>query len=584
MLVPFSSSAQHHQLESHPDRAEQLPTMEMEKNFGGANVVENKEAAMVSHSYPGKSDEGITVASATLEGQTEPPPSPRDIHGFRWVLAVVAVVSSILLYATDNTIVATIQPSIIEDLGDQHLLPWVSVGYMIGGLVFALPSGKVYGLFDTKTLYLICGVIFCIGTTLCGAAPNMACMIVGRIIAGVGGNGMYVGVLTLLAVTTTEKERPAYLSLIGMAYGIGSVNHRSSHRWWIRCTCHLALGLLHQPSHPWNLRPRLHFIMPTFQPRPTMTVRDKFQAYDNLGTLLSVAGLFCAVMAVNFGGTLYSWGSGQIIALLVLAGMLLISFGLQQSFSFMTNFESRLLPCQLISQREPVLLFVLMAANNCASMVSMYYIPLIFQFIGGSGALSAGIRLLPFIVATTVFIALQGALLPHLPLYKPWYVVGAVFILLGGVFFYRVDISTTDAYLYGFQVLLGAGVGLYLQAGFAVILAVIEMSNMTYGVTFMLFAQLLGTTSGLSFSGAVFTNTALQNLRRLLPDVSAEELQRALSGAAGDFFQKLDADTRKAVLRTIMSAINKSYFFPLVLILMLHPHNDQVFYLVLFCA
>ncbi|KAM0666123.1 hypothetical protein ACQRIU_003978 [Beauveria bassiana] len=278
-------------------------------------------------------------------------------------------------------------------------------------------------------------------------------------------------------------------------------------------------------------------------------------------------------MAANFGGTLYSWGSGQIIALLVLAGMLLISFGLQQSFSFMTNFESRLLPCQLITQREPVLLFVLMAANNCASMVSMYYIPLIFQFIGGSGALSAGIRLLPFIVATTVFIALQGALLPHLPLYKPWYVVGAVFILLGGVFFYRVDISTTDAYLYGFQVLLGAGVGLYLQAGFAVILAVIEMSDMAYGVTFMLFAQLLRITSGLSFSGAVFTNTALENLRRLLPDVPAERLQRALSGAARNLFQKLDKETRKAVLRTIMSSINKSYFPPLVLILLLHPHN-----------
>ncbi|PQK15787.1 hypothetical protein BB8028_0006g01090 [Beauveria bassiana] len=559
MIVPFSSSAQHYQLKSHPDRAEQLPTMEMEKNFGGANVVKNKEAAMVSHSYPGKTDEGITVASATLEGQTEPPPpSPRDIHGFRWVLAVVAVVSSILLYATDNTIVATIQPSIIEDLGDQHLLPWVSVGYMIGGLVFALPSGKVYGLFDTKTLYLICGVIFCIGTTLCGAAPNMACMIVGRIIAGVGGNGMYVGVLTLLTVTTTDKECPAYLSLIGMAYGIGSIigpligGGFAAHATW-RWGFYINLVILG------IFAPVYIFIMPTFQPRSTMTVRDKSQAYDNLGTLLSVAGLFCAVMAVNFGGTLYSWRSGQIIALLVLAGMLLISFVLQQSFSFMTNFESRLLPCQLITQREPVLLFVLMAANNCASMVSMYYIPLIFQFIGGSGALSAGTRLLPFIVAMTVFIALQGALLPHLPLYKPWYVVGAVFILLGGVFFYRVDISTTDAYLYGFQVLLGAGVGLYLQAGFAVILAVIEMSDMAYGVTFMLFAQLLGITSGLSFSGAVFTNTAFENLRRLLPDVPAEQLQRALSGAAGDFFQKLDEENRKAVLRTIMSSINKSF-------------------------
>lgn len=83
-----------------------------------------------------------------------------------------------------------------------------------------------------------------------------------------------------------------------------------------------------------------------------------------------------------------------------------------------------------------------------------YYIPLIFQFIGGSGALNAGVRLLPFIVATTVFIALQGALLPVYPLYKPWYLFGAICILIGGLMFEQVDTATSDAYLYGFQVLL----------------------------------------------------------------------------------------------------------------------------------
>jgi MFS family permease len=113
------------------------------------------------------------------------------------------------------------------------------------------------------------------------------------------------------------------------------------------------------------------FIMPTFQPRPGMSVAEKFKIYDNLGTLLSVAALFCGVMAINFGGTLYSWGSGQIIALFVVCGMLSIAFGLQQTYKFTTSFEGRILPVQLIPQKEPFLLFVLMASNNCASMISM---------------------------------------------------------------------------------------------------------------------------------------------------------------------------------------------------------------------
>lgn len=188
-----------------------------------------------------------------------------------------------------------------------------------------------------------------------------------------------------------------------------------------------------------------------------------------------------------------------------------------------------------------------------------YYIPLIFQFIGGSGALNAGVRLLPFIVATTVFIALQGALLPVYPLYKPWYLFGAICILIGGLMFEQVDTATSDAYLYGFQVLLGVGVGCYLQAGFAVILGVIEMKDMAYGVTFMLFAQLLGITIGLSVGGAVFTNTALRKLRPLLPDVPDDQLQDALSGAAGSFFKHLSEETRQAVLHVIMLSINRAY-------------------------
>ena len=85
---------------------------------------------------------------------------------------------------------------------------------MIGGLLAALPSGQLYALFNAKWLYIICIILFLAGSALCGAAPNMPAMIVGRVIAGVGGNGMYVGVLTLISVNTSNKERPTYLSFM----------------------------------------------------------------------------------------------------------------------------------------------------------------------------------------------------------------------------------------------------------------------------------------------------------------------------------------------------------------------------------
>ena len=84
----------------------------------------------------------------------------------------------------------------------------------IGGVAVVMPFGKLYGLFNAKWLYIISNVIFMAASALCGAAPNMNAMIVGRVFAGAGGNGMYLGVLTLLSVNTTNKERPIYLSLV----------------------------------------------------------------------------------------------------------------------------------------------------------------------------------------------------------------------------------------------------------------------------------------------------------------------------------------------------------------------------------
>lgn len=86
--------------------------------------------------------------------------------------------------------------------------------FMIGGVSAVLPFGKLYGLFNAKTLYIGSVTLFMVGSAVCGAAPNIDAFIVGRVIAGAGGNGMYLGVMTLLSVTTTEKERPVYLSLV----------------------------------------------------------------------------------------------------------------------------------------------------------------------------------------------------------------------------------------------------------------------------------------------------------------------------------------------------------------------------------
>ncbi|KAI4170613.1 MAG: hypothetical protein LQ343_004845 [Gyalolechia ehrenbergii] len=386
----------------------------------------------------------------------------------------------------------------------------------------------------------------------------MAALIVGRVIAGAGGNGMYVGVLTLLSVNTSEKERPTYLGLIGLVYGIGTVIGPivggafadSSATWRWGFYINLVVGAIFAPVYL--------FILPPFNPRPTESISSKVKDMDYLGAVLQAGAFVCGIMAINFGGTTYTWDSGQIIALFVVSGILFIIFGAQQTFNFWTS-DNRMFPVHMLKMKEPVLLFIAMAACNAGSYVCMYYIPLYFQFIKGVDALDSGVRMLPFIIVGTLTILINGGVLSKTGFYMPWYVAGSTIVLIGGVLLSRVGLGTSAAKVYGYEILLGVGIGAYLQAGYAVIQGVLEPVHMAYGVTFILLGQLGGIALGLSISGAVFVNRALSRLQAVLPNVPHEQLESAVSGTSGGFFASLDPVQREQGLAVIMASLQEAF-------------------------
>ena len=149
--------------------------------------------------------------------------APRKVQGWRWYLVVLSMLSSIFLFSLDNTIVADIQHAVVEDFDDISKLPWLAGAFLIGAAATNLVWGKIYAGFEAKSMYIACVILFEAGSALCGGAPSMNALIVGRAIAGVGGSGLYVGVMTLISVTTTLQERPMYVGLTGLVWGIGTV-------------------------------------------------------------------------------------------------------------------------------------------------------------------------------------------------------------------------------------------------------------------------------------------------------------------------------------------------------------------------
>ena len=99
-------------------------------------------------------------------------------------LNMVSVLLVCFLHGLDLTIVAVTIPSLTNEFKTLDDIGWYSAVY---GVIFSSTNfffGKMYTLFDLRTMYIVSVVIFELGSVLCTFAPSSKVFILGRAVAG----------------------------------------------------------------------------------------------------------------------------------------------------------------------------------------------------------------------------------------------------------------------------------------------------------------------------------------------------------------------------------------------------------------
>jgi hypothetical protein len=210
-----------------------LSMFDEKENHAPGDHEKDIEAALPPHSLM---PEVSKVSTHPLE-QVE---SQQQYTGWRWALTCFALYSAAFLYGLDNTIVADIQSAAVETFGAVDKLAWLGIGFPLGSIAVILPVGKAFGKFDIKWMFNGSLLMFIAGSALCGGAPNMNSLIIGRVWAGAGGavslfqllsrktstdliQGMYLGLLNILSLNTTIQQRPLYIAVTGLTWGLGCI-------------------------------------------------------------------------------------------------------------------------------------------------------------------------------------------------------------------------------------------------------------------------------------------------------------------------------------------------------------------------
>ncbi|KAH6645365.1 major facilitator superfamily domain-containing protein [Truncatella angustata] len=484
----------------------------------------------------------------------------RTVTGLKWFIIYTALMSTVLLFALDNTIVATIQPDIVETFDDQQSLAWIGVSFILGQVVI-LPVGKAYGMFSMKFLFIISLILFEGGSAICGAAPNMVAIIVGRAIAGVGGAGVYVGGLTYISVLTTPHERPLYLAILMSVWGFGNVLGPiiggsfavSSATWRWGFYINLPIAAVFAPA--------FIFLIPNINAMPDTPFLKKLRMQDWVGIVVFTALMACFCMAGSFGGALYAWNSGSEIALWVVTFVLFIVFILVTIYHPLVPAESRLMPVQFMVTKDLIIIPLQAFLVAGSMMMSIYYTPLVFQFTRGDTPLMAGVRILPLICMIVFGCLFNGFAMPKFGYYLPWYIVGNALLVAGAALMTTIDSSISNSALYGYTVIIGLGIGAFQSAGIGVASALAPASEISNVVSVMTIAQIIGITFALAIPGSIFQNKALQYIAAALPDVPKENLGELITGASGKFYKSLSPADQLLVVDQITAAISEAFYY-----------------------
>ncbi|KAI1816013.1 major facilitator superfamily domain-containing protein [Poronia punctata] len=503
---------------------------------------------------------GRDVEKQGLPGSSQSEGSPssaqegkgRTIQGLRWYIICAALYTTCTLYGLDTTIAADIQGPIVESLGHVDQLAWVGAGFPLGSVSVILLLGRFYEMFNTKWNYIATVALFEIGSAVCGAAPTMDAIIVGRVLAGMGGSGIYLGSLQYLTLMTGDKERGFYLSLVGAFWGLGAVlgpviggafaESTATWRWAFYINLPIG-GLTILPFLLW---------LPPFHPMPEHSIRERLASLDYGGFILGAGTWVAFLLALTQAGGPWPWNDGRTIATFVVFGVVLAAYVLQQYYCIFTTPTRRLFPGHLLRDRTQVLLYVVTAAGTTSLFVVVYYLPIYFQFVNGDGAVMAAVRLLPFVVVAVVANISAGSFLHLIKLYMAIFVIGGVFLVAGGgpmVVF--LDPQSSTGLIYGLSVLIAVGAGLSMTTAYTIAALTLKPEEAGAGINLQNVAQIGGQVIALAVAGQIYQQTGIRNLSAALAGhgYSDTEIRGAVAGAQSELFSELTGALRdKAVV------------------------------------
>ncbi|WP_298490582.1 MFS transporter [uncultured Chloroflexus sp.] len=188
---------------------------------------------------------------------TNPALTKAEVRAFDPRITLGLVCLAIFIGAVDLTVISAVLPKVMIDLRlsldtELNRASWAVSGYLLAYTVSITFMGRLSDLLGRRMVYLVCLIVFLIGSAWVAAAPNLTMLIIGRVVQALGAGAMVPVSMALVGDLFPPGQRAAALGLIGavdtagwmVGHLYGGVLMRIFDDWRLLFWLNLPIGLV----------------------------------------------------------------------------------------------------------------------------------------------------------------------------------------------------------------------------------------------------------------------------------------------------------------------------------------------------
>ncbi|KAI0446677.1 major facilitator superfamily domain-containing protein [Xylaria telfairii] len=426
----------------------------------------------------------------------------------------------VFLGAIDASIIATLSAPISSEFHSLSLLPWLATSYLIANAACQPISGRLTDIFGRGPGLVFSNIFFAAGNLICGLAQTSNTMILGRVVAGIGGGGLMT-ISTFLGTDLVPLRNRGIIqgmgnicyasgAMLGGVFG-GLINDKTSWGWRLAFLVQVPPVLVSAVLAGYLVR------IP-----PKISEKSGLRRIDFTGVLSLVTFLVFLLMGLSTGGNIVPWTHPLPLTILPLSLVALIFFVIWEA-----RVAQPIIPVRLLFDRT---VFTACMTNLLCCMLqfqALFYIPLYLQTYGVSAA-NAGLVLLFSSLGVCICSVGAGYIMKKTGRYVGLGILAVSLQLVASII---LTTLSHDSPIWPLRVvffLLGSGHGGMLTVTLLACLAAVDHSHQATITSATYAFRSVGSTVGITVGSAIYQNVLKKNLWDRFGDLpdAAEEIKR----------------------------------------------------------